>query len=134
VALIKILGFRFGTALEPTTNVLLCSEAHGNKYHAALRWHIPVVKQQWLIDCALQGALLEPDGPYLLSPTVAAASHQQRRHQHLAADDGHHQHQPPPPTFPLAGVSIIINPSLSVRRKLHIVIIILGSVSSLSRA
>lgn len=48
---------------------LLSLEASGKKYAAALRWKLPVVSKEWLLDCARTGNLM-PEKHYLVGDAI----------------------------------------------------------------
>lgn len=49
---------------------LLSLEASGKKYAAAIKWRLPVVNKDWLLDCARTGKLM-PEKDYLVGEAVA---------------------------------------------------------------
>lgn len=52
----------------PSTH-LLSLEASGKKYSAALKWNLPVINKEWLLDCARTGNLV-PEQYYLVGDAI----------------------------------------------------------------
>lgn len=48
---------------------LVSSEASGKKYAAAIKWNLPVVDKDWLLECARTGRLV-PEDNYLVGDAV----------------------------------------------------------------
>lgn len=49
--------------------LLVCSNAEGSKYEGALKWGYPVVRSEWLVECAQHGEKLPFDG-FLVGKSV----------------------------------------------------------------
>ncbi|KAG7304558.1 hypothetical protein JYU34_011508 [Plutella xylostella] len=58
------------TANALASTHLICPTPSGDKYQGAVKWGLPAVTAQWLLDCAEKGERV-PEGPYLLPGTKA---------------------------------------------------------------
>lgn len=66
---------QFARISSPEKNIiasthLVSLEASGKKYTAALKWKLPVVNKEWLLDCARTGSLVS-EKHYLVGDSVA---------------------------------------------------------------
>jgi hypothetical protein len=123
---------RYESKLLPETKYLICQSPEGPKYNAALKWGLPVVGQQWLVDCANEGRIVDHH-PYSFNSTsntttaAAAATVPDEINQlssnlkqppaspqHHYAVESEQQAIDNSPDFPLHGVSVMINSSLKV--------------------
>ncbi|XP_050684584.1 DNA topoisomerase 2-binding protein 1 isoform X2 [Leptidea sinapis] len=58
------------TANATASTHLICPTPVGDKYQGAVKWGLPAVTAQWLLDCAEKGVRLH-EGPYLVGDTTA---------------------------------------------------------------
>lgn len=69
-ALAELLGAVLNKAfVKKERPLLICSNAEGSKYEGALKWGYPVVRSDWLLQCAQRGEKL-PFDPYLVGKSV----------------------------------------------------------------
>lgn len=69
-ALAELLGAVLNKAfVKKERPLLICSNAEGSKYEGALKWGYPVVRSDWLLQCAQRGEKLPFDG-YLVGKSV----------------------------------------------------------------
>lgn len=59
---------RCNTATARASTHLLCPEPTGDKYAGALKWGLPAINSNWLLDCAEQGRRVS-ERPYLVGDT-----------------------------------------------------------------
>lgn len=43
------------------TTHLICSAPEGHKYQAAVKWNVPVVSKEWLLECVIYKCRLPED-------------------------------------------------------------------------
>lgn len=47
---------------------LICPMPDGSKYQAAVKWNLPAVSAQWLLECANKLSFVD-EAPYLIGET-----------------------------------------------------------------
>lgn len=69
-SLAELLGATLNKAfVKKERPLLICSNAEGSKYEGALKWGYPVVRSDWLVECAQQGEKL-PFDRFLVGKSV----------------------------------------------------------------
>ncbi|XP_050068069.1 DNA topoisomerase 2-binding protein 1-A [Anopheles maculipalpis] len=72
IALGKILGACVQERLvRKAAPLLVCKEAAGAKYNAAIQWDLTVVRAEWLRECARQKRRV-PENPYLVGDSICS--------------------------------------------------------------
>ena len=74
----EALGARYQDTFARKTNLqkntyssthLVCPRPQGEKYNAAVKWKLPAVTADWLLDCAKEMKLVD-ETPYLVGETM----------------------------------------------------------------